>query len=239
MRFGQGFGTEAEPGHGYDGSTSNGPGATWSAIQPDCQNAWYSTSLTPALSPATWEAHSKNIVNAIAAAASAASSTKQMMIALNGFNADTQATLAGFNGFTIPNDVSALAASNGIGFGTENLGDTSPATSPCGGSSSNLYWCGPVNAPYANAVPIEFQPITATTSNSSLDISTLLPYALSNHAQILELYPAEWLTANGLAPSGSASVPSAAMQAKYKCALFSAALVLGVAAVSPPVAAPC
>ena len=240
MRFGQGFGTEAEPGHGYDGGTGNGPAATWSAIQPDCQNAWYSTALTPPLSPATWEAHGKNIVNAIAAAATAAGSTKQMMIALNGFNADTQAMLAGFNGYTIPNDVSALAASNGIGFGTENLGDTSPAVSPCGGSSSNLYWCGPVNAPYASAVPIEFQPITATTSSSSLDIArTLLPYALGNHAQILELYPSEWLTANGLAPSASASVPSAATQAKYKCALYSAGLVLGLATVSPAVAAPC
>ena len=47
MRFGQGFGTEAEPGHGYDGSSSNGPGATWSAAQPDCQNSWYSASRTP------------------------------------------------------------------------------------------------------------------------------------------------------------------------------------------------
>ncbi len=238
MRFGQGFGTEAEPGHGYDGGTT-APNGTWSAMQPDCQNAWYSTSLTPALSPATWEAHSKNIVTAIAAAASAAGSTKQMMIALNGFTGDTSATLAGFNGYTIPNDVSAFAAANGIGFGTENIGDTSPATSPCGGTSTNLYWCGPVNAPYASAVPIEFQPITATTTGSNLDISTLLPYALSNHAQILELYPSEWLAANGIAPSAGASVPSAATQAKYKCALYSAALVLGVAAVSPPVAAPC
>lgn len=239
MRFGQGFGTEDEPGHGYDGGSSNGPGATWSALQPDCQNAWYSTARTPALNPATWDTHSKNIVNAIAAAASAAGSTKQMMVALNGFNADTSAVLAGFNGFTIPNDVSQTAASNGIGFGTENLGDTSPATSPCGGSSSNLYWCGPVNAPFAAAVPIEFQPITATTSSSSLDISTFLPYAIANHAQILELYPSEWLTANGVAPSGGAAVPTAAVQAKYRCALYSAGLILGLAAVSPPVAAPC
>ncbi|HEV8021772.1 MAG TPA: hypothetical protein VGP41_10940, partial [Candidatus Lustribacter sp.] len=77
------------------------------------------------------------------------------------------------------------------------------------------------------------------TTGSNLDISTFLPYAISNHAQILELYPAEFLTANGIAPSDGAAVPSAAVQAKYRCALYSAGLVLGLATVSPPVAAPC
>ena len=70
------------------------------------------------------------------------------------------------------------------------------------------------------------QPITATRNNNhgTMDISNLLQYALDNKIQIFELYPDEWLEANG-AKDWEPFEP--AKQAKYKAALQAASLVLG------------
>ena len=72
------------------------------------------------------------------------------------------------------------------------------------------------------------QPITATrnTTYGKIDISNLLQYALDNKIQIFELYPDEWLEANG-AKEWQWFEP--AKQAKYKAALLSASQVLGQA----------
>lgn len=239
MRFGQGFGTEELPGHGYDGGKGS---STWSAQQPGCMDAWTSTSLTPPLTVASWKTHSLHVVQAIASAAQAAGSTKQMMIALNAYTGDTRQPIGSFGGYELTNAVAAAAAGSGIGFGTENLGDTNPVIKPCSESRSspNLYWCPPVRAPFANSVPIEFQTITETTpgtsKNGSLNIQTILKYAINNKAQILELYPSEWLRSNGLPPSQGAPAPHPVTASNYHCAMYKAAAVLGLAA---PTSAPC
>jgi hypothetical protein len=229
MRFGQGFGTEDEPGHGYDGETGS---SDWTTTQPACQNAWYSNALVPPLSVATWKTHSLHVLQAIAAAKEQAGSNKQMMIALNGIYQDTNDYIGKYFGYTSTNAVAQVAAEDGVGFGTENLGDTSPPTKPCTSYSSDLYWCAPVYAPWAYHVPIEFQTITSTTpsgSGSELNITTILQYAIDNNAQILELYPSEWLYATGHAPSGSGTAPTKAVEATYACALFKAGQTLGLA----------
>jgi hypothetical protein len=74
------------------------------------------------------------------------------------------------------------------------------------------------------------QPITASlnTNHGLIDISNLLQYALANKIQIFELYPDEWLEANG-ATDWQPFDP--AKQAKYRAALDSASRILGVAAI--------
>ena len=118
MRFAQGFGTEALPGHGYDGESGS---SDWSAQQKACEDAWTNPNLTPPLTPASWKTHSLHVVQAIESAVEAAGSTKQMMIALNGFTGDARQSIGSYTGYVIPNTVAAAAAADGFGFGTENL----------------------------------------------------------------------------------------------------------------------
>jgi hypothetical protein len=237
MRFAQGFGTEALPGHGYDGQKGS---SNWSALQPACMDAWTSSSLSPPLTVATWKTHSLHVIQAISSAVEAAGSSKQMMIALNGYTGDVRQPIGSFSGYELPNAVAAAAAASGIGFGTENLGDTNPVIKACSEShsSANLYWCAPVHASFADIVPIEFQTITETTpgesKNGSLNIQTILKYAIHNKAQILELYPSEWLRANGLPPSQGASAPRPLVATNYRCAMYKAAAVLGLTAPTTP-----
>ncbi|HEX5275460.1 MAG TPA: hypothetical protein VFW34_09325 [Candidatus Rubrimentiphilum sp.] len=197
MRFGIGAGVEAYPGH----MESKPP-------RP-CYNAWVKTAQW---TYAKWVKHSLNVVGMLARQ----QSNKQLMVAMN-YIEDSPTVYA------YANSVSAAAAPRGIAFGTENLGIGHVAApgakpGPCNPQAKkvNLYWCQAFKR-HAGKVPFEFQPIAATTPGSTqgyqLDISKLLQYAIANKAQILELYPQEWL----------------ARDAEHKSALRAAAQVLGVA----------
>jgi hypothetical protein len=197
LRFGIGAGVEAYPGH----MESNPP-------RP-CYNAFVKTVHW---TYGKWLKHSLNVVAALARQ----QSHKQLMVALNSIENSPGV-------YAYANSVSAAAAPRGIAFGTENLGighvaDPGAKPGPCNpqAKSVNLYWCQAFRR-HAGKVPLEFQPIVATTPGFEygyhLDISNLLPYAIANKAQILELYPQEWL----------------ARDAKHKSALRAAAQILGVA----------
>ena len=196
MRFGIGAGVEAYPGH----MESKNP-------RP-CYNAWVKTAKW---TYAKWLKHSLNVVDALARQGG----HKQLMVAMN-YIEDSPGVYA------YANSVSAAAAPRGIAFGTENLGighvaDPGTKPGPCNPRAKkvNLYWCQAFRR-HAGKVPLEFQPIAATTPGSTqgyhLVISNLLQYAIANKAQILELYPQEWL----------------ANDAQHKSALRAAAAVLGV-----------
>lgn len=196
MRFGIGAGVEAYPGH----MESSNPRPCYDAFVKTIHWTY-----------AKWLKHSLNVVDALARQGS----HKQLMVALN-YIEDSPGVYA------YANSVSAAAAPRGIAFGTENLGighvaDPGAKPGPCNPQAKkvNLYWCQAFRR-HAGKVPLEFQPIVATTPGYELgyklDISNLLPYAIANKAQILELYPQEWL----------------ATDAKHKSALRAAANVLGV-----------
>ncbi len=196
MRFGIGAGVEAYPGH-------------MEAKNPrPCYNAFVKTINW---TYAKWLKHSLNVVDALARQGS----HKQLMVALNGIE-DSPGIYA------YANAVSAAAAPRGIAFGTENLGighvaapNAKPAPCDPQAKNVNIYWCQAFKR-HAGKVPFEFQPIVATTPGYTqgyqIDISNLLQYAIANKAQILELYPQEWL----------------ARDAKHKSALRAAAQVLGL-----------
>jgi hypothetical protein len=195
MRFGIGAGVEAYPGH------------MESSAPRTCYNVFVKTVHW---TYAKWLKHSLNVVDALARQ----HSNKQLMVALNDI-VDSPV-------YAYSNAVTASAAPRGIAFGTENLGighvaDPGTKPAPCNpqAKSANIYWCQAVKR-HAGKVPIEFQSIVATTPGYEygykLDISNLLPYAIANKAQILELYPQEWV----------------ARDAKHKSALRSAASILGV-----------
>lgn len=211
MRFGIGAGVEAYPGHIERPNVKQRP----------CYRAWVKTA---GWTYAKWVKHSKAVVRAIARA----HTDKQMMVALNYVPYGPKSVYA------YANAVAAAAAPRRIGFGTENLGighvaDPSSKPGPCNPQAKkvSLYWCQAFRR-HAGKVPLEFQPIAATTPGAmmgyKLVIGKLLQYAIANHAQILEMYPQQWVAAD--AP---AQIPglSKAESAQNRAALDAAARVLG------------
>jgi hypothetical protein len=133
--------------------------------------------------------------------------------------------------WALTNDFAAEAASKHIGLSFESLGGVgnvaAPGATPGRCDRKVLHWCEAFMT-YAGTVPLAMQPITATrnTNHGKLDITVLLQYALDNKIQVFELYPDEWLEANG-AKEWQNFEPG--KQQKYKAALQSASQVLGQA----------
>lgn len=171
MRFGLGAGAEDFPQHGADGN---------------CFAAWQKYGLTGAH---FWATFSANLTRYIGKTARKNHSTVQQMVALNPFQ-DIASP------YPVAGTVAAAAAAAGVGFGTENLGSGNYGSTPEPCTNAE-YWCAAFKA-HAGAVPEEFQPINFTldTNIAIAPLTTLLPYAMLNHAQIFELYPQEWLTAD-------------------------------------------
>jgi len=60
------------------------------------------------------------------------------------------------------------------------------------------YWCAAFDA-HAGRVPLQFQTISYTLDPDDPNLPqlpALVPYGITNHAQIFELYPQDWLTAD-------------------------------------------
>jgi Beta-galactosidase len=168
-----------------------------------------------------WKAHSLRILDAMASVPT----THQIIAAL-------PQVPGGKTIYDLPNAFAAAAAAKHVGLSFESLGVgnvAAPGTKPGRCQPAKLHWCA-AYIKYEGVVPLAMQPITASrnTNHGRIDISNLLQYALDNKIQIFELYPDEWLEANG-ATDWQHFEP--AKQAKYKAALHSASRVLGVAAI--------
>jgi hypothetical protein len=92
----------------------------------------------------------------------------------------------------------AAAAADGIGIGNEGFifNDTT-AVQPDGIGCGGHGWCQQFWQ-YAGTVPLELQPLTPTSPNGSGptgSLVALLPFGLSQHAQIFELHLGDWLIA--------------------------------------------
>jgi hypothetical protein len=174
MRFGIGAGAEDFPQHGADAN---------------CFSAWQKYGLSAQF----WARFSSSLVRAIAADTRASGSQVQQLVALNTFD-DPAAP------FNVPDAVAHVAAANGVGIGTENLGAGNYGTAvvACTANSPQPYWCAPFRL-HRGAVPLQFQPISYTLNPAFPNLAPLpklLPYAIYNGAQIFELYPQEWLAAD-------------------------------------------
>jgi hypothetical protein len=168
-----------------------------------------------------WKAHSLRMLDAMASVPT----THQIIAAL-------PQVPGGKTRYDLPNAFAAAAAGKHVGLSFESLGAgdvTAPGTKPARCDPAKLHWCAAF-IKYAGVVPLAMQPITASrnTNHGRIDISNLLQYALVNRIQVFELYPDEWLEANG-AKDWQPFEP--AQQAKYKAALQSASRVLGAAAI--------
>jgi len=96
----------------------------------------------------------------------------------------------------LPDAVAARAVQDGIGFGNQGLqqGDVAEyqSTQTCGAD-----WCRLFDT-YQGKVPLELQTVFASDpdgSGQTGSLVSLMPFALQRHAQILEIYFVDWLTA--------------------------------------------
>lgn len=170
MRFGLGAGAEDFPQHGADGN---------------CFPAWQ----VYGLSAKFWAKYSARLTGFIAAVARRQNATVRQMVALNPFDDPAQP-------FDVQNEVANVAAANGVGFGTENLGSGQYGriVEEC---TPKEYWCEAFTK-HAGQVPLEFQPINFTLQPGThiAPLPKLLAYAIYNSAQVFEIYPQDWLTAD-------------------------------------------
>ena len=175
VRFGIGMGVEDYVQHGADGA---------------CASTWQPYGLTGF---PFWATFSRDMVAYIASL----QAQHQVIVAINNFAGDG----APDSPKAVPNVVAGAAAPRGIGFGTLNLGAFHGANinEPCTEDKPfPPYWCRAFNA-HQGVVPLLFQPITYSFNPDQPTVpplGKLLAYAKTNHAQVFELYPNEWLGAD-------------------------------------------
>jgi hypothetical protein len=196
MRFGLGAGAEDFPQHGADGN---------------CFPAWRNFGLSAKF----WAQYSAGLTGFIAATARRHHAVVQQLVALNPFSDPSHP-------FDVQDKVANAAAADGVGFGTENLGSGNygRVVEKC---TSSQYWCDAFMA-HAGQVPLEFQPINFTLQPGThiAPFPKLLAYAMYNDAQVFEVYPQDWLTADD-----PAYPTYPAHHAAWKRAFSKAAAILG------------
>jgi hypothetical protein len=94
--------------------------------------------------------------------------------------------------------VAAAAVADGIGFGNEGFRASDASTVESDGVGCGGYgWCKQFWR-FEGQVPLELQTVAASSPNGTGPVGSLvplLPFGLSQHAQIFELYLDDWLTA--------------------------------------------
>jgi hypothetical protein len=133
-------------------------------------------------------------------------STKQLMVGIDSYDSDT-----------MPESEAATAVSLHIAFGNEGLQLTDMTNYPHCSSD----WCD-LFAEYTGDVPLELQPIALSSPQGDPPVGslvTLLPFAVTNHVTILEIYCDDWLLAFDPNYPGNSTYGAA-----YAAALKAAAL---------------
>lgn len=121
-------------------------------------------------------------------------SPKQIVVAANSLPFGTTP-------YEVADAVSAHAAADGIGFGNQGLQETD-ITNYNSGGVCNGDWCGNFNK-FAGQVPLYLQTLYASTPSGVANVQPgtvgslvdLVPFAITRHTQILELFYQDWLTA--------------------------------------------
>jgi hypothetical protein len=168
IRFGLGRGGETIPVGDWDSGDS-------------CSQQFAAWGLTDATINTTWEPYLQSMLSFEAAN--------------NASNVQLMVGITPMNGAGVPDFVAQSAAHLNIGFGSQGL--QSSDVGNC--SESTADWCE-LFTQYSGQVPLELQTIgqscpQSPTSCPTGSLVTLLPFAVQNHATILELYYEDWLTA--------------------------------------------
>jgi hypothetical protein len=93
----------------------------------------------------------------------------------------------------VPSAVAATAVPAHIGFGSQGL----QAADVTGYPRCSSDWCNLFDQ-YAGMVPLELQTIAASDpsgAGQTGSLTTLVPFAISHHAAVLEIYYQDWLLA--------------------------------------------
>jgi hypothetical protein len=140
----------------------------------------------------------------------------QLMVSLNQLSVPS-------TDYSLPDAVAARAVQDGIGIGNQGLQQSDisqyQSTQTCGAD-----WCALFNANQGK-VPLELQTVFASDpdgSGQTGSLVSLMPFGVQRHAQILEIYFVDWLTAYDPSYSNYTAYHSA-----YAAAFNSTAQALG------------
>ncbi len=165
IRFGLGHGGESLPVANWNDTTT--------ACGQAFVNSW-------GLTIQTWETYLSTMLNY----EGSLNSPVQLM---------TGVTPMGNPNTQIPDYAAPIAVQNGIGFGSQGL-ELSDVNN-CAGSTAD--WCD-LFATYTGQVPLELQTYLQSCPDNSCttgSLVNLVPWAVTNHATILEIYWQDWLVA--------------------------------------------
>ena len=175
----QKYGSNANIGYirfglGHGGETF--PVTGWNDTSTACGKAFATWGVTVT----TWEAYLAGMLNYEASL----TSTKQLMVGV---------TPMGSPNTVVPTYVAPLAVPLHVGFGSQGLEQSDITNYP----NCTANWCN-LFAQYAKQAPLELQtylqscPDKTCTTGSLVD---LVPFAVSHHASVLEIYYQDWLLA--------------------------------------------
>lgn len=161
-------------GLGHGGETY--PVTNWNNTATACGQAFASWGVNVT----TWEAYLSSMMNYEATL----NSSKQLMVGI---------TPMGAPNTVVPDYVAPLAVPMHIGFGSQGLELSDITNYP----NCTANWCN-LFAQYAGQGPLELQTYLQSCPDNSCttgSLVNLVPFAVSHHATILELYYQDWLLA--------------------------------------------
>jgi len=159
-------------GHGGESFPVSG----WNDITAACGQAFAAWGITIP----SWESYLASMV----AFESNLHSPKQLMVGV---------TPMGFPLSTVPDFLAPLVVPAGIGFGTQGF-ELADVT---GYPTCNADWCN-LFAHYAGQQPLELQTLLQSCPDNSCatgSLVDLIPFAISHHASVFEIYYQDWLLA--------------------------------------------
>lgn len=165
IRFGLGHGGESLP------------VANWNDTSTACGQAYVNTW---GFTVQGWE----NYLSTMLTYESSLNSTVQLMVGV---------TPMGNPGDQVPDYEAPVAVQNGIGFGSQGL--QASDVNNCAGATAD--WCQ-LFGQYTGQVPLELQTYAQSCPDNSCttgSLVNLIPFAVTNHATIFEIYYQDWLTA--------------------------------------------
>jgi len=175
----QKYGADANIGYirfglGHGGETY--PGSGWNNTSTACGKAFASWGVTTT----TWEAYLAGMLDFEATLKSG----KQLMVGV---------TPMGVPNTAVPNYVAPLAVPMHVGFGSQGLEQSDIANYP----NCTANWCN-LFAQYAGQAPLELQTYLQSCPDNTCttgSLVNLVPFAISHHATVLEIYYQDWLLA--------------------------------------------
>jgi hypothetical protein len=175
----QKYGSDSEIGYirfglGHGGETY--PATGWNTATAACGKAFASWGVTVT----TWETYLAGMLNYEATLRS----TKQLMVGV---------TPMGAPNTVVPDYVAPLAVPMNVGFGSQGLQQSDITNYP----NCTANWCN-LFAQFTGQAPLELQTYLQSCPDNSCttgSLVNLVPFAVSHHATVLEIYYQDWLLA--------------------------------------------